>query len=178
MIILGFSLCWTAAILDFNMKETHNFKNNHTVRFPTQKTYKKEVLHKILGQPDQKLAVYNGLHPVIDTFSYFGGIHLTFLHLDGKYYYCDLNKFISYINEFKNEFYWETSGWNKWILAFHRDQWRLFWILRYGKFRPPFQKRLRSLFFYKYLKLPKTTVKPYLHKVGHGIIVLDPTISL
>ena len=34
-----------------------------------------------------------------------------------------------------------------------------------------------AYFFYKYLKLPKTTVKPYLHKVGHGIRVLDPTSS-
>ena len=30
--------------------------------------------------------------------------------------------------------------------------------------------------FDKYPKLPKTTVKPYLPKVGHGIMVLDPTI--
>ena len=51
------------------------------------------------------------------------------------------------------------------------DRWRPFWILRSGKFRPPLQKRHRSLFFYKYLKLPKTTVKPYLQKVGHGIMV-------
>ena len=31
------------------------------------------------------------------------------------------------------------------------------------------------MFFYKYLKLPKTPVKRYLQKVGHGIMVLDPT---
>ena len=60
LVILGFTLCWTAAILDFHMKEIHNFKNNPTNRFPTPKIYKKEVLHEILGQPDQKLAVYNG----------------------------------------------------------------------------------------------------------------------
>ena len=30
-------------------------------------------------------------------------------------------------------------------------------------------------FFYKYFTLPKTTVKLYLQKVGHGIMVLDPT---
>ena len=58
MIILGFFLCWTAAILNFLMKETHNLKNNPTNRFPTLKIYKKEVLHEILGQQDQKLAVY------------------------------------------------------------------------------------------------------------------------
>ena len=41
-----------------------------------------------------------------------------------------------------------------------------------------FLERHASLFcFYKYLKLPKTIVKPYLPKVGHGIMVLDPTIS-
>ena len=61
------------------------------------------------------------------------------------------------------------------LFAFHRDLWRPFWILRSGKFRTPFQKRRRSLFFYKYLKLPKTTAKPYLQKVGHGIMVLNPT---
>ena len=33
-----------------------------------------------------------------------------------------------------------------------------------------------SLFFDKYLKLPKTIVKHYLPKVGHGIMILDPTI--
>ena len=86
MIILGFSLCWTAAILDFHMKEAHNLKNNPTDRFPTPKTYKKEVLHKILVQPDQKLAVHNGLRPVADAFAYFGGINLTFSHLYSKYY--------------------------------------------------------------------------------------------
>ena len=37
------------------------------------------VLRGILGQPDQKLAAYNGVHPVADLFSYFGGINLTFL---------------------------------------------------------------------------------------------------
>ena len=41
------------------MKEAHNFKNNPTNRLPTQKIYEKEVLHEILGQPGQKLAVYN-----------------------------------------------------------------------------------------------------------------------
>ena len=46
------------------------------------------------------------------------------------------------------------------------------------KFRPLFQKRRRSLFFYKYLKLPKTTVKPNLQKAGHGIMVLNPTIEI
>ena len=110
MIILGFSLCWTAAILDFHMKKAHNFKNNPTDRLPTPKTYKKVALHKILGEQDKKLAVYNGLNPVADALSYFGGINLTFFHLNGKYYYHDLNKSISYINTFKNEFHWETSG--------------------------------------------------------------------
>ena len=36
-------------------------------------------------------------------------------------------------------------------------------------------KRGVGAFFYKYLKLPKTNVKRYLQKVGHGIMVLDPT---
>ena len=94
MIILGFSLCLTAALLDFHMKKAHNFKN---------------LLHQILGQPDQKLAVYNGLHPVADEFTHFGGINLTFLHLYVKYYHHDLNKSISYINALKNEFQ------NKWV---------------------------------------------------------------
>ena len=40
MIILGFSLCWTAAILDFHMQKAHNFKNNPTDRSLTPKTYK------------------------------------------------------------------------------------------------------------------------------------------
>ena len=110
MIILDFSLSRTAAILAFHMKEAYNFKNNSSDRFPTPKTYKKEVVHKILDQPDQKLAVYNGLLSVADAFSYFGGINLTFLHLYGKYYCYDFNKSISYINAFKNEFHWETSG--------------------------------------------------------------------
>ena len=38
---------------------------------PTPKIYKKEVLHEILGQPDQKLAVYNGLHPSVTRFPIF-----------------------------------------------------------------------------------------------------------
>ena len=159
------------------MKETHNLKNNPTNRFPTPKIYKKEVLHEILRESDQKFAVYNRSHPVADASSYFGDINPISLRLYGKYHYYDLNKFIFYINAFKNEFHWGISGWNKWILAFHRDWWRPFWILLSRKFRPPFKKRRRSLFFYKYLKLPKTTVKPYLHKVGHGIRVLDPTSS-
>ena len=50
------------------MKEAHNFENNPTNQFPTPKVYKKEVLHKILGQPDKKLAVYNGLHPSVTRF--------------------------------------------------------------------------------------------------------------
>ena len=40
LIILCFFLSWTAAILDFHMKEAHNFKNNPINRFPTQKIYK------------------------------------------------------------------------------------------------------------------------------------------
>ena len=40
---------------------------------------------------------------------------------------------------------------------------------------PPFLGRHRSLCFDKYLKLPKKVVKPYLLKVDHGIMVLDPT---
>ena len=39
-----------------------------------------------------------------------------------------------------------------------------------------FKRGVGAYFFYKYLKLPKTTVKRYLQKVGHGIMVLDPTI--
>ena len=66
------------------MKEAHYYKNNPTNRFLTPKIYKKEVLHEILGQPDQKLAVYNGSHTVGDTFVYFEGINLTFLLLYGK----------------------------------------------------------------------------------------------
>ena len=50
---------------------------------------------------------------------------------------------------------------------------RPFWISRSGKFRPPFEKRRRSLFFNKYPKLPKTAVKRYLQKIGHGIMVFD-----
>ena len=85
------------------MKKAHNFILK--IDSPPQKICKNEVLHKILGQPDQKLAVYNGLHPVADAFSYFGGINLRFSHLYGKYYYYDLNKSISYINAFKHEFH-------------------------------------------------------------------------
>ena len=81
MIILAIFFCWTAAILDFHKEEAQNFKNNPTNRFHTQKIYKKDVLHEILGQPDQKFAVYNGLRPVADAFSYFGGRNRTFLHL-------------------------------------------------------------------------------------------------
>ena len=66
------------------MEEAHNCKNNTTNRFPTPKIYKKEVLHEVLGQPDQMLAVYNGFRPVADTFSNFGGKNLNFLHLYGK----------------------------------------------------------------------------------------------
>ena len=107
---LNLSLCWTVAILNFHMKEAHTFKNNPKNRFPTPKIYKKEVLNEILGQPDQDLPVYYGLHPVADPFSSFGGINLRFLHIYGKYSFCDLNKSISYINAFKNEFHWETGG--------------------------------------------------------------------
>ena len=39
-------------------------------------------------------------------------------------------------------------------------------------------KRGVGVFFYKYLKLPKTTVKAYLPKFGHRILVLDNTIAL
>ena len=39
-----------------------------------------------------------------------------------------------------------------------------------------FKRGVGAYFFYKYLKLPKTSVKPHLQKVGHGIMVLDPTI--
>ena len=143
------------AILDFHMKKAHNFEHNPTNRFPTPEIYKKEVLHKILGQPDQKLAVYNGLHPVDDAFSYFRGINVTFLHLYGENYYYDLNKSISYVNAFKNEFHWETTGWNKWILAIHRDWWRPYWILRFKTFCLPFQKRRRSFFFTNTLRYLK-----------------------
>ena len=92
---------------------SHNCKNNHTNRFPTLKIYKKDVLHESLGQQDKKIVVSNILNPVAGAFSYFGGIHLKFVHLCGKYYYYDLNKSISYINAFKNEFHWESGGWNK-----------------------------------------------------------------
>ena len=71
----------------FHMREANTFKNNTTNRFPTPKIYKKEVLHEILGQQDQKLAVYNGFNLGADAFSYFWIINLTFLHLYGKYYY-------------------------------------------------------------------------------------------
>ena len=54
------------------MKEAHNLKITPQIDSAPQKYIKKEVLQKILGQPDQKLAVYNGLHPVADTFSYLG----------------------------------------------------------------------------------------------------------
>ena len=40
-----------------------------------------------------------------------------------------------------------------------------------------FKRGVGAYFFYKYLKLPKTTVKRYLQKVGHGIMVLDPTMK-
>ena len=40
-----------------------------------------------------------------------------------------------------------------------------------------FKRGVGAYFFYKYPKLPKTTVERYLQKVGHGIMVLDPTIS-
>ena len=70
--ILGFSLCWTADILDIQIKKAHNLKNNPTISIPLPKIYKKEVLCENLGQPDQKLAVHDGLHPVADAFSYLG----------------------------------------------------------------------------------------------------------
>ena len=38
-----------------------------------------------------------------------------------------------------------------------------------------FKRGIGAYFFYKFLKVPKTTVKPYLQKVGHGMRVLDPT---
>ena len=41
-----------------------------------------------------------------------------------------------------------------------------------------FKRGVEAYFFYKYLKLPKTTVKRYLQEVGQGIMVLDPTIGL
>ena len=34
-----------------------------------------------------------------------------------------------------------------------------------------FKRGVGAYFFYKYLKLPKTTIKRYLQKVGHGIMV-------
>ena len=40
-----------------------------------------------------------------------------------------------------------------------------------------FKRGVGAYFFYKYLKLPKTTVKSYLQKVGHGIMILNPTIT-
>ena len=134
----------------------HNFKINPNNRCLTPKINKKQVSHEILGQPNQKLAVYNGLHLVAEAFFYFGGINLTFSHLYDKYYYYDLNKTISNLNSLKKEFHWETNAWNKWIIAFHRDRLWPFWIVSCGKFRPPSQKRGGSLFSYKYLKLPKT----------------------
>ena len=54
------------------MKEAHNFKNNPTNWFPTPKISEKEVSHEILGQPDQKLAVYNGLHTSVMRFPILG----------------------------------------------------------------------------------------------------------
>ena len=54
------------------MEEAQNFENSLTNRFPTPKIYKKEVVHEILGQPDQKLAVYNGLHPSVTRFPILG----------------------------------------------------------------------------------------------------------
>ena len=35
----------------------------------------------------------------------------------------------------------------------------------------------KAYFLRKYIKQPKTIVKPHLPKVGHGIMVLDPTFS-
>ena len=40
----------------------------------------------------------------------------------------------------------------------------------------PFIEKRRSLYFDKFIKLPKTIIKHYLPKVGHGIMVLNPTI--
>ena len=54
------------------MKEAHNLKNRPTNRFPTPKIYKKEVLHEILGQPDQKLAVFHELPPLVTRSFIFG----------------------------------------------------------------------------------------------------------
>ena len=41
-----------------------------------------------------------------------------------------------------------------------------------------FERGVGAYYFYKYLKLPKTTVKLYLPNVGHGIMVLNPTIKI
>ena len=54
------------------MEIVHNLKNNPTNRFPTPKKFKKEVLHEILGQPDEKLAFYNGLQPTVTRFPILG----------------------------------------------------------------------------------------------------------
>ena len=81
-----------------------------TIDVSPQKINKKQVSHEILGQPNQKLAVYNGLHLVAEAFFYFGGINLTFSHLYDKYYYYDLNKTISNIKSLKKEFHWETNA--------------------------------------------------------------------
>ena len=53
------------------MQEAHIFKNKSQKSIMQPKIYKKKVLHEISGQPDQKLAVYNGFHPIVDAFSYF-----------------------------------------------------------------------------------------------------------
>ena len=73
-----------------------------------------------------------------------------------KYQLVDIHQSIFHLNAFKNEFHWETSGWNKWILAFYCDRWRPFWFLRSTKFRPLFSREDSSLFFEK----TETIVKP------------------
>ena len=70
-----------------------------------------------------------------------------------------------------------ASLWADWyIIRPPFAQCEVHWILRSTKFHPPFLERHRSLFFDKYLKLPETIVKPYLPKVGQGIMIFDPTI--
>ena len=58
------------------------------------------------------------------------------------------------------------------------DRWRSFCFLRSTTSCPHFLEKRKSLFFDNYLKLPKTIVKPYLPKVGHGIMVLDPIVAV
>ena len=80
MIFLGFSLCWTAALLDFPMKEANNFKNNPKPKH-NPNIYKKEVLHEMLGLPGQKYLM--DCTPSLTRFPILG-VYICIAHCDSN----------------------------------------------------------------------------------------------